>query len=350
MLIYSTKRASCWSALDGCEPFYSERDTTSTQAEESVREALQREVYGLEQDRDRLLSAALAIDPENATARWHAGYVRSNNGGWLKVGTQVGSERRSLLAKYQARRLARRDLPDDQVALADWCAQHGLIEQERAHLLRVCQLEPDHAVARRRLGFERVGSEWLSREDLARKVENKEALEKWTATLASLLENMASDKPKFRRLALEQIKQIRDSAAIPAVWSLMGNRDEEIEVLAVEITSQITDPAAAIALAQQAILSSHPRVRKLASAKLTNYDPEAYVPTLVASLYMPVTTQYNAVRQGKQINYHHQLIRESLTRREMLVFDTAYRSVSANGNQRLAKACVSVRQRGGNRK
>jgi hypothetical protein len=309
----------------------------SSQADESVREALQREVYGLDQDRDRLLSAALSADPENTSARWQAGYV-SSNGRWVKAGENAAPQRQALLAKYQELRLARRDTVDEQLGLADWCATHRLKDQERAHLLRVCQLSPDHAAARQRLGFVHVGTEWLSLEDQARQAEAKVDLEKWTATFESLFANMSSPQPKYRRMALEQIKLIRDPAAIAALWSVVADRGEEMELTAVEITSQITDPEAAVALAQHAILSKFARVRKLASSKLANYDQEAYVPTLVAALYTPVTTQYNAVRQGKQINYHHQLVREGLTRREMLVFDTGYRNFSSNGNQGFAKA------------
>jgi hypothetical protein len=108
-------------------------------------------------------------------------------------------------------------------------------------------------------------------------------------------------------------------------------------MLAVEIAGQITDPAAAVELARYAVLSNSLKVRKHAASKLPSYDQETYVPSLVASLYTPVTTQYNAFLRNGQVSYHHQFIREGLTRREMVVFDTGYRNASSGG-QAFAKA------------
>lgn len=307
-------------------------------AAETVREALQREVYGLGADRDRLLAAAIAADPENAAARWLAGFVRSSDGRWVKAGQQkLDFERQALLATYQELRLLRRDTADEQLALADWCGKNRLPDQERAHLLRVCQLVPDHAVARKRLGFEHVGTEWVSREDRARQLAAKEAEEQWTETLQSLIANLSAEKAKTRRFALEQLKQIRDPAALPALQAVVAGRGEELEMLAVEITAQITDPAAAVSLARHAVLSSSARVRKLATTKLASYDQEAYVPSLVATLYTPFTSEYSAFNDGKQIHYQHQLLREGLTRRERLLVEAGYLNASPNGNQALSK-------------
>ena len=318
--------------------FAAEKVAGSSQAEEAVREALQREVYGLNQDRERLLSAALTVDPDHAKARWQAGYVRSR-GGWAKVGKEFDTKRQALLEEYRAFRLGKRDVPEEQLVVANWCAEHRLLDQERAHLQRVCQLAPDHEAARARLGFIRRGTEWVSREDQARQEQAKEALELWTDNIEKILTGLSANKPQIRRNSLEQLKQIRDPAAIPALQAVLAKRNEEMELLGVEIVAQISGPEAATSLARQAVLSDSFRVRKLAASKLASYDQETYVPLLVASLYTPVTTQYNAFLRGGQINYHHQLVREGLTQREMMVVDAGYRNASS-GNQAEAKAAA----------
>lgn len=45
-------------------------------AQQLVAEALHREIYGLQSDRNRLLAEAIAVDPNYAPARWHQGFVR----------------------------------------------------------------------------------------------------------------------------------------------------------------------------------------------------------------------------------------------------------------------------------
>ncbi|MET0340357.1 MAG: hypothetical protein ABW252_05115 [Polyangiales bacterium] len=52
--------------------------------------------------------------------------------------------------------------------LADFCREHGLGARERALLERLVALDPDHAEARRRLGYVRGPKGWVARGDRAR--------------------------------------------------------------------------------------------------------------------------------------------------------------------------------------
>ena len=46
-----------------------------------------------------------------------------------------------------------------------WCEQKGLARQAREFLLRTIQIDPGHVEARRRLGYERIDGEWMTRAD-----------------------------------------------------------------------------------------------------------------------------------------------------------------------------------------
>jgi hypothetical protein len=135
-------------------------------AEDLVREALNQEVYGMDQQRERLLARAAELDPGQPAAHWHRGEVRVGNR-WLPATGLIESDNeRKQRETYEQRRAAAPDTVDGQLALADWCARQRLTAQETAHLNRVIQLAPDHVAARQRLQFERVNGNWVRRQDL----------------------------------------------------------------------------------------------------------------------------------------------------------------------------------------
>ena len=119
-------------------------------AEDLVQEALHREVYGLNQDREKLLSEAMEAVPDFAPARWHQGDVKFGKK-WisaddvpemLKNDPRIKTYRR-IRGRYPATIAG-------QLELADWCRDKGLNDQERAHLMRVLDIDPDHAAVRAR--------------------------------------------------------------------------------------------------------------------------------------------------------------------------------------------------------
>lgn len=312
----------------------------SKQADEAVREALQREVYGLDDDRQQLLSSALQTAPDNASARWHQGYVRGANGEWTKAGDQANKKRQAQLKAYENLRSTHADTVAQQLELADWCAKHGLKDQERVHLLRVCELSPDHPAARQRLNFARVGNEWVNREEIARQQAREVAAQKafahWSPLFNKLAQQLMGLDLKKREAAIAQLKQIHDPAALPAMQQVLGNRGEEMELLVVETTAQMTDPAAIGALARHAVFSPSLFVRHTAASKLQPCDRDSYVPMLISSMFTPVVSQIAEVAlPNGRIGYRHAFLREGAERQELLVLDTQYRRIAApNGDAR----------------
>jgi len=55
---------------------------------------------------------------------------------------------------------------DAQSGLADWCQAQGLRKEARRHWAAAIELEPDHAAARKALGFVRHDGEWLTGDEL----------------------------------------------------------------------------------------------------------------------------------------------------------------------------------------
>ena len=69
--------------------------------------------------------------------------------------------------QYETIRAAYPDTVDGQWKLQQWCMDHKLDSQRKDHLERIIELDPDHAEARRLLGFHRVDGKWMTqREDM----------------------------------------------------------------------------------------------------------------------------------------------------------------------------------------
>jgi hypothetical protein len=317
------------------------------QAEDVVREALQREVYGLDHDRQELLSTAGNTAPDFAPARWHQGYVRSATGEWIKATDAVDKRRLVLLGQYDKLRAATADTASGQIALADWCSSHGLKAQERAHLLRVCELEPNHAQARQRLNHVRVGQEWISSEERNRQQASAAAAERanqyWRPIVEKLAAQLGSGIEIKRKQAIEQLLSIHDSAALPALQSFVASRGEEAELLVVTATAQMTDEAATTALARHAVFSPSLRVRQAAVEHLKGSEHDRYVPMLISAMFTPVVSRIaTAALPNGRIGYRHEFLREGAERQELLVLDTEYRRIASPTGNAIDSALVAI--------
>jgi hypothetical protein len=321
--------------------------TGASKAEEAVREALQREIYGLVEDRDSLLNSAVDTAPNNSAARWHQGYVRGAKGDWVVGGEPTDKSYQELLALYGKLRTAASNTVAGQLDLADWCARKNLKERERVHLLRVCELAPNHVAARQRLGFVRVGRDWVSRADLNlaqnRDAAMQTAAAHWGPIIGKLAAQLGLSDAKKREAAVLQIKAIRDATALPTLQQLVGTRGEREELLVVEVAGQINETDATVALARHAVLSPSLTVRQAAAKLLSSREREAYVPLLLSMMYSPVVSQISefALPNG-QVGYRHAFMREGAERNEVLVLDTQYRRVAETGGTPNGNAALSL--------
>lgn len=95
---------------------------------------------------------------------------------------------------------------DGQWDLAVWCRSRALVDEERVACEQVIALSPDHLEARRRLGFERMGTKWLRGEELYKAKGWVRHLGRWMAPA-----EVAAEESRRKRL--------RDLARARADWS-----------------------------------------------------------------------------------------------------------------------------------
>ena len=279
------------------EAYHSAAARAGHDAKAHVRLALWCEAHGLTAERAKQLALSVLYDPSNALARGLSGLV-SYQGKWKRpdeISETVGDDphQKELVRQYLERRAKTPDRADAQLKLAVWCEENGLQQQATAHFHQVLRLDPSREIARKHLGFKKVGGHWIKPEKVAlqkQEFENqKKANKHWQPLLEKYRDGLAG-KDKSRRASAEKgLAEVTDPLAVPAVWVTFAHGGPARQKVAVALLGQIDSPGASRALAMLAIMSPSPEVRQIASQSLRRRDPREFAPLLIAMLRDPVT-------------------------------------------------------------
>jgi hypothetical protein len=234
------------------------------------------------------------------------------------------------MAAYRHQRAQAPPTIEGQLELARWCGKRRLLEQQRAHLTRVLQIEPNQREARRLLGHRLVDGTWLSEEQMAeqaeRALESAAAMREWKPRLEKILDGLAHRGQRQRRAAAERLEAIDDPAAVEPIEALLCTRGEEVALLALETIHRMAAPEAAVALARQAVFSPWETVRHTAAEKLRGREPSCFVPVLLSAMHSPVQSRAALYREpGGRLMYRHVFRREGQDQQEVAVLETEYR-------------------------
>ena len=187
---------------------------------EYVEAALRAEAEGNMARHDELLAYVAKRYPAYAPGHWHRGEVRVL-GKWTRLEVAGDVVGKSRLYQYHQFRDGKGDSISDQLAVANWCREHALREQERAHLVRVLQQDSSHYQARTRLGFRLIDGRWRLRSqlraDAAAAKDERRALGRYREDLDTWARQMGLDDPKLQENGCTRIVAIKDPAAIPAM-------------------------------------------------------------------------------------------------------------------------------------
>ena len=135
-----------------------------------------------------------------------------------------------------------------------------------------------------------------------------------------------------RNSAAARLLEINDASAIPALEAVMSGESPEAAFFVVETLGKMTGPEASMSLARHAVLSAWPGVREAAALQLQSRKMETYVPTLLATMYTPVTSRAAVVRnRNGELLFRHAFVREGQDQQQMLVLDTEYRRMALPG-------------------
>lgn len=206
--------------------------------------------------------------------------VKTASGGQVALeAEQVKSIRRQSPAeiKYDEIRARFADTVEDQWKLAEWCRENRLLRQRRTHLERIVELDPDHAKARRGLGYSRIQGRWVTRETMMRENGYQRYKGAW------LLPEEIEIKERERK---EELARLEWAGKLKR-WRRWLDSDKAGQALA--NIKAIDDPYAADALARELNDTKQPaprRVRLLYVEALGRLQANSGIDALVnASLY-----------------------------------------------------------------
>jgi hypothetical protein len=155
----------------------------------------------------KLTGVTTRIEGDKLIVKTQSGTVKFDHGDILKVIHKVTP----MEAYEQKAGDVKKGDAEGHVKLADWCAQNDLDHFERVELEAAIAADKDHAEARRRLGYEKVGAEWLRGEALlkARGMVKREG--KWVTAEAA--KAMDAERERVRLEKALRAAEAKEKAA-----------------------------------------------------------------------------------------------------------------------------------------
>lgn len=133
---------------------------------------------------------------------------------------------------------------EGQWEMAQWCAEAGLDDERKTHLAAILRLDPDHAEARRILGYSKFGEEWMKPDEwmrsrgyvqfggewcLPHEIEMFKQAREWELATKRWRKDIKTwigwiaDNGRKSQAGWENLQQIRDEAAAPALLEALSN-------------------------------------------------------------------------------------------------------------------------------
>jgi len=269
------------------------------EAKELVSEALHGSIYGRDKQRLKLLELAAVRSPGYEPAYWHRGLVKQDD--YWTSPEQVTPGKH--LARYETMRNKAPDTAEGQFELASWCLAHGLEDQARAHLMRVVELAPQNTIARQLLGFRRTASGWVTQEEIAGATASRRTdlinLEKWSPELTKIAKGLRANSLLRRQAAIERLNNITDPTAAVAIAQLAAEGERAAQ-LAIEKLKHLRTPVAARELSRIAVFAPSEQTRQAAGKALGAFDMHAYAPALLSAMYTQVSARTITTFSGYQ--------------------------------------------------
>jgi hypothetical protein len=306
----------------------------SAKTREQVQEALQREAYGLSEERNRLLAAAVEANPNDALPRWYLGQVQKSDGTWLDSNSLPATKERQLYQEYVNVRDAKADDAAGQKSLGDWCDRNGLKVQARVHWLKSLVHNPNQTDLRIRLDLVKVGDRWIEKSQLARRQAkekaDREVFEHWRPIFTKLAAQLAAADKEKRQAAIDEVLAVRDPAVLPALQAHFGSQSEDHELLVLQVCEQISDLMATQLLAYLAAEFPAERVREKAASLLKSREQADFVPLLISEMYTPIESKVAGVQHPTGVvDLRRSFVREGADKIDVFVHDATIRGMGA---------------------
>jgi hypothetical protein len=140
-------------------------------------------------------------------------------------------------------------------------------------------------------GYKKHHDHWSKSDDLAaQKLEaerQKHADKEWKPRLEKLRDALASPTELRRLKAEKELYQITDPRAVASIWKVFGGGNEKMQLVAIELFSQIDGPGPSYCILALSINSPSSEVRSHAGRALKYRDPREVIGWLTSLLRKP---------------------------------------------------------------
>ncbi len=303
---------------------------SSDEAYQLAAQALSAEAEGDFIARQRLLREAELLDGNCALARSMKNELRFAEE-WVSVPQFVDKFATDpLLAEYEQQRGQGELTADQHFSLGQWCAQNKLLLQAYGHLNRALQIDRIHVPAMRALGYQQMGSEWISPAQLqlaqSQADEARLSIAKFRDQVRDIQELLTSSRRAQRDEGREKLLELQDPAAIAAVDVMLSNSTVEVAKVVVEWMAALDAVRSSQVLSRFALLHPNTDLRREATEALKTRPMHDYVPQLIDMTVSPVATMLVPVfeRDGTLAGYRQAFTQETATQTNLIVFDASY--------------------------
>lgn len=243
----------------------------------------------------------------NASASPERYVIDTTSGGQVTLArTQVKAVVRQSKDEMEYDRIRSKygDTVEDQWKLAEWCREHSLLKPRAVHLMKIIELDPNHAKARRALGYSQVKGRWMLKEEaMAEKGyvlhQGKWRLPQEVELMKAQSEQAGAEKEwmkKIKRwnswltgdrstLGRQNIQAIEDPHAVPALTShLSGSSSRNTKLLYGSVLAKIATPAAMDALVRASMSDADEEVRVFCFERIAEQQYKPAVSFYIQSL------------------------------------------------------------------
>jgi hypothetical protein len=219
---------------------------------------------------------------------------------------------------YTKKRLQVIDSVDGHLELAEWCREKRLKQNQKDHLQRVLQIDPDQPTARSLLGYTLVDGKWMTRDEKMRsrgyvrdgsrwvlpqeknlrekQKQLKQAEREWYEKVKRYSKWLTSNK---RASGQEHLLDIKDPHASPALvyFFTKAKRQENVEILARALTNVGTANAFE-AIVNRTMAESNDDISYFCLELLEQYKPPGAIAVYLDALRSKDNVKVNRAGRG----------------------------------------------------
>ncbi len=262
-----------------------ERPTKEDQLVETV---LLEEARGALHERTAPLAK---VRDESVRARWASGFV-ARGAAWERFNVP---EQDATRAAYRAERGTAVLTAARHAALADWCFEHDLREEGQSHLTALLYMNPQQPAVWQKLGYQRIGNDWVHPDDLRTAHERQQHFERdykvWKPRVQTIVQKLTNPSPAQQAAGRQQLQELDDRAALPTLEAALCGSTPELAVEFLDWAKRHPSVETTSAIARQSVIAPWEPVRTTAAEMLQSRRADHYAPALLSLMATPIESR-----------------------------------------------------------